>query len=98
MSKIGYREVSCSTCNHGRTARASLLRRANVSARAHETTRTIGGVVQPVEIYFDDWREVEGIKYPFSVSQSSTSLKLGFTSRRYSRNVSIDAKLFQPPR
>ena len=99
MSKIGYREVYVLDMQPagGPLERLYLDAQTYLPVRMN-TTRTIGGVVQPVEIYFDDWREVEGIKYPFSVSQSSTSLKLGFTVKEIQQNVSIDAKLFQPPR
>ena len=61
------------------------------------TTRTIGRASQPVEVYFDDWREIGGVKYPFSISQNSTALKLAFTVKEIRQNVAIDAKLFQAP-
>jgi len=58
----------------------------------------IGRAAEPVEVYFDDWREIGGVKYPFSISQSSVSLKLAFTVKEIRQNVAIDATLFQAPR
>jgi hypothetical protein len=50
----------------------------------------------PVEIYLDDWRAVDGVKYPFSVSQSFPGLTLLFTVTEIKHNVEIDAKMFEP--
>jgi hypothetical protein len=38
------------------------------------------------------------VKYPFSISQSSPSVKLGFTVKEIRHNVPIDAKLFESSR
>ena len=99
MSKIGYRDVYVVDMQPtgGPLERLYLDAVTYLPVRMN-TTRTIGGVVQPVEVYFDDWRDVEGIKYPFSLSQSSASLKLGFTVKEIQQNVSIDLKLFEPPK
>lgn len=99
MSKIGYRDVYVVDLQPA----AGPLERLYLDAETYlpvrlNTTRNIGGTVQPVEVYFDDWREVNGIKYPFSISQSSATLKLGFTVKEIRPNVTIDEKIFQPPR
>lgn len=98
MSKIGYRDVYVIDLQPA----AGPLERLYLDAQTYlpvrlNTTRTIGRVAQPVEVYFDDWREIGGVKYPFSISQSSASLKLGFTVKEIRQNVPIDARLFQPP-
>lgn len=98
MSKIGYRDVYVLDLQPA----AGPLERLYLDAQTYlpvrmNTTRTIGRVSQPVEVYFDDWREIGGIKYPFSISQSSPSLKLAFTVKEIRQNVAIDAKLFQAP-
>jgi tetratricopeptide (TPR) repeat protein len=97
-SKIGYRDVYVLDMQPavGPLERLYLDAQTYLAVRLN-TTRSIGGMVQPVEVYFDDWREIGGIKYPFSISQSSISLKLSFTVKEIRQNVAIDAKLFQPP-
>lgn len=98
MSKIGFRDVYVLDLQpaSGPLERLYLDAQTYLPVRLN-TQRTIGGAVQPVEVYFDDWREVAGVKYPFSVSQSSTSLKLGFIVKEIQQNATIDAKTFAPP-
>ena len=98
MSKIGYRDVYVLDLQPatGPVERLYLDAQTYLPVRLN-TTRTIGRVAEPVEVYFDDWRVIGGVKYPFSISQSSTSLKLAFTVKEIRQNVVIDAKLFQPP-
>jgi hypothetical protein len=57
---------------------------------------TLGTVSAPVEIYLDDWRDVDGMKIPFSVSQRFPKLTLSFTVKEVKHNVPIDAKIFEP--
>ena len=96
MSKIGYREVYVLDLQPtvGPLERLYLDAQTFLLVRIN-TVRTMGRAAEPVEIYFDDWREVEGVKYPFSISQNSPSVKLGFTVKEIRHNVPIDAKLFQ---
>lgn len=98
MSKIGYREVYVLDLQPatGPLERLYLDAQTYLPVRLN-TQRNIGGVLQPVEVYFDDWRAVDGIKYPFSISQSSTSLKLGFTVQEIRHDVNFDVKTFEPP-
>jgi hypothetical protein len=56
----------------------------------------LGAIAAPVEIYLDDWRGVEGIKYPFSLTQSFGKLTLVFTVNEIKHNVPIDASMFEP--
>ena len=98
MSKIGYRDVYVIDLQPA----VGPLERLYIDAQTYlpvrmNTTRTIGRVSQPVEVYFDDWREIGGVKYPFSISQNSTALKLAFTVKEIRQNVAMDAKLFQAP-
>jgi outer membrane lipoprotein-sorting protein len=98
MSKIGYRDVYVLDLQPA----AGPLERLYLDAQTYlpvrlNTTRAVGRVSQPVEVYFDDWREIGGVKYPFSISQNSPSLKLAFTVKEVRQNVAIDAKVFQAP-
>jgi tetratricopeptide (TPR) repeat protein len=54
-------------------------------------------VTIPMEIYLDDWRTVDGIKYPFRISQSGGYGSLIFTVKEIGHNVSVDAKMFELP-
>ncbi|HKR22114.1 MAG TPA: hypothetical protein VJS17_05930, partial [Pyrinomonadaceae bacterium] len=97
MSKIGFREVYVLDLQPlvGPAERLYLDAQTYLPVRIN-TTRTVGRVSEPVEIYLDDWRSVDGIKYPFSTSQSSPSVKLGFTINEIRHNVTVDQKLFEP--
>ena len=99
MSKIGYRDVYVLDLQplSGAAERLYLDAQTYLPVRIN-TVRTVGRVSEPVEIYFDDWRDFEGIKYPFSTSQNSPSVKLGFTVKEIRHNVAVDAKLFEPVR
>ena len=96
-SKIGYREVFVLDLQPATgavervyfDAQTYLPVRVNTVARLMSTTA-------PVEIYLDDWRAVDGVKYPFSVSQSFPGLTLLFTVTEIKHNVEIDAKMFEP--
>ncbi len=57
---------------------------------------SLGNVSAPVEIYLDDWREVDGIKVPFSLTQRFPKVTLSFTVKEIKHNVPIDAKIFEP--
>jgi len=96
MSKIGYREVYVLDLQPttGPLERLYLDSVTFLPVRMN-TVRTMGRAGEPVEIYFDDWRDVDGVKYPFSISQNSPSVKLGFTIKEIRHNVPIDAKMFE---
>lgn len=98
MSKIGYRDVYVLDLQPatGPLERLYLDAQTYLPVRMN-TVRTVGRAAEPVEVYFDDWREVDGIKYPFSISQNSRSVKLAFTVKEIRQNVTIDAKMFEPP-
>jgi FimV-like protein len=49
-----------------------------------------------VEVYYDDWREVDGIKIPFQVTRSSPHFTIAFTVDEVKLNVAIDDSIFSP--
>lgn len=51
--------------------------------------------VQSFEIYLDDWREVDGIKLPFSISQSSPGLTVSISLKEFQHNVALQDALFE---
>ena len=97
-SKIGYREVYVIDCQ---PATGTTVDRVYIDTKTFLPARlnsviTLGTISAPVEIYLDDWREVDGIKIPFSMSQRFPKLTLSFTLKEVKHNVPIDAKLFEP--
>jgi hypothetical protein len=49
-----------------------------------------------VEVYYDDWRDVEGVKIPFRVTRSSPHFAIAFTVEEVKLNVAIDDSIFTP--
>jgi len=98
-SQIGYREVYVLDLQPaaGAVERLYLDAKTWLPARLN-TTRKLGAVNEPVEIYFDDWQAVDGIKYPFSISQRFSKLTLSFTVKEIRHNVPLDAGMFEPPK
>jgi tetratricopeptide (TPR) repeat protein len=96
MSKIGYRDVYVLDLQplSGAAERLYLDAQTYLPVRIN-TVRTVGRVSEPVEIYLDDWRDFDGVKYPFSTSQNSPSVKLGFTVKEIRHNVTVDPRLFE---
>ena len=96
-SKIGYREVYVIDCQPA----AGAIERVYIDVKTYlparmNTVLSLGTVSAPVEIYFDDWRDVDGIKVPFSLSQRFSKLTLSFTVKEIKHNIPIDAKIFEP--
>ena len=95
-SKIGYREVYVLELQAaGAVERLYLDTQTYLPVRSDILT-TVGKVSAKAEIYYDDWQEVEGIKYPFSVSASVSKATMVFTVKEVKHNVQIDPKVFDP--
>src|SRR6202008_4541759 len=96
MSKIGYRDVYVLDMRpaKGQADRVYLDAQTYLPVRTN-TLSLRGDVLVPVEIYLDDWREVEGIKYPFSISQNMGKITLVLTVKEIKHNVPIDPKVFE---
>jgi hypothetical protein len=60
------------------------------------TVSMFGGNPAAVEIYLDDWRDVDGIKYPFFMSQRYSKMTLSYTVKEIKHNEQIDPKVFEP--
>lgn len=98
MSKIGFRDVYVLELQPatGPAEKLYLDAQTYIPVRIN-SVRLTGAVPEPVEIYLDDWREVDGIKYPFSISQRFAKLTLTFTVSEVKHNLEIDAAIFEPP-
>ena len=97
-SKIGYRDVYVIDLQPavGPVDRLYLDAESYLPVRMN-STRVQSGVSVPIEIYFDDWREVDGIKVPHSMTQSLPKLTLTLTVKEIQSNVPVDAKIFERP-
>jgi tetratricopeptide (TPR) repeat protein len=97
-SQIGYREVYVLDLQPsvGAVERLYLDAKTYLPARLN-TARKLGAVTAPVEIYFDDWQAVDGLQYPFSISQRFQKLTLSFTIKEIRHNVALDASMFEAP-
>jgi tetratricopeptide (TPR) repeat protein len=97
MSKIGYRDVYVLELQPatGAVERMYLDAKTFLPVRINSVA-TDGTVAEPVETYLDDWRDVDGIKYPFTISQRFAKMTLMFTVKEIKHNVPIDARMFEP--
>ena len=98
-SKIGYRDVYVLELQPtgGAVTKVYLDVETYLPARI-DTVQTFGTNSLPVETYLDDWREVDGVKYAFTFSQSSQKMTLNFTVQEIRHNVQIDPAIFERPR
>jgi tetratricopeptide (TPR) repeat protein len=97
-SKIGYRDVYVIDMEPvtGPAERMFLDAENYLPVRIN-TSRMQRGVSVPVEIYFDDWRDIDGVKVPFSRTQTFPNVTFHLTVKEFTHNVSLEAKMFEPP-
>ena len=97
MSKIGYRDVYVLDLQPatGPVERLYLDAKTFLPVRINFVS-VVGTVSEAVETYLDDWREVDGIKYPFTISERFSKLTLMFTVKEIKHNVAIDTRMFEP--
>jgi tetratricopeptide (TPR) repeat protein len=98
MSQIGYRDVYVLDLQPatGAVERLYLDAKTYLPARIN-TVRKLGATAEAVEMYLDDWQAVEGVKYPFSMSQRFSKLTLAYTVKEIRHNLPLDANLFEAP-
>ncbi|HVI71869.1 MAG TPA: hypothetical protein VM656_10325, partial [Pyrinomonadaceae bacterium] len=98
-SKIGFRDVYVVDLQPaaGPVERLYLDAQTFLPVRLN-TVKTNGTVSAPVEVYYDDWREIDGIKFPFSMSESFPKLTLTFNIKEIRHNVALDPAIFEPPK
>ena len=97
-SKIGYREVYVIDMQPatGATERLFLDAESYLPVRMN-AVRLLQGSPIPVEIYYDDWRDVDGIKVPSVITHSYQKRTVTMTVNEVKTNVAVDAKLFEKP-
>jgi hypothetical protein len=96
-SKIGYREVYVLELQPA----SGPIEKLFVDAESFlpvrlNATRSYGSQMAAVEVYLDDWQTVDGIKFPFTITQSFPRLTLVFKTTEVKHGVDIDPKLFEP--
>ena len=64
--------------------------------RRDTTRQTSEGMVR-AEMYYGDWREVDGIRLPFSITQSMAQMTLAFTVEEVKHNVPLEEAVFRRP-
>jgi tetratricopeptide (TPR) repeat protein len=98
-SKIGYREVYVLELHPGVGTPERLYMDANtyLPVRVNVMRTNASQRAVAVEIYLDDWREVDGIKVPFRITQGSPGLNVGITLIDIKYNVALDDSLFERP-
>ena len=97
-SRIGYREVYVLDLQPVSGASEKLYLHAETYLPVRiNTTRASGRMQIAAEIYMDDWRAVDGIKYPFNMTQRLPGLTLVFNVKEIQHNVPVDAKMFEAP-
>jgi hypothetical protein len=97
-SKIGYREVYVIDLQPASGA----VDRLFVDAESYlpvrmNTMRIHGGASVPVEIYFDDWREADGLKMPHVIKHSFQKRTMMLTVTEIKNNAPVDAGMFEKP-
>lgn len=97
-SKIGYREVYVIDMQpvSGAAERLFLDAETYLPVRMN-TMRLVQGVFVPVEIYYDDWRDTDGIKVPYVITHSYQKRTVTMTVTEVKTNIPVDAKLFEKP-
>jgi FimV-like protein len=97
MSKIGFREVYVVDLvpAAGQSERLYLDAKTYLPVRSNTVLLLAGNSVQ-AEIYMDDWREVDGVKYPFFMSQRFPGMTVTYNVKEIKHNEPIDPKMFEP--
>ena len=97
-SKIGYREVYVIDMQPatGPVDRLFLDAETYLPVRMN-TVRMHKGALVPVEIYYDDWRETDGIKVPYVITHSFQKRSMMFTVKEIKSNIPVDDKIFERP-
>ena len=96
--KEGYRELYMVEAAPRTGAAETLYFDAESGLLIHRdlTRRTSQGLMR-CEIYFSDWREVDGVKLPFRMTQSVPNRTFVFTLEDIKHNVPVDEAVFQRP-
>ena len=62
-----------------------------------DTSRQTSEGTMRAEMYYGDWREVDGIRLPFSITQTMGKQTLAFTVEEVKHNVPLEEAVFRRP-
>ena len=97
-SKIGYREVYVIDLQPERGAAERLFMDAETYLPVRmNSSRMQGSVSVPLEVYYDDWREADGLKAPHTITISSGKRTTTLTVKEIRNNIPVDGKIFERP-
>jgi len=98
VSKIGFREAFVVEAKpRGGEAERLYFSKENGLIMRWDAVRAAMGVRTAAEIYLDDWKDVDGIKMPFTITQSFPGLSLVFTFDEVKHNVEVSDAVFNRP-
>lgn len=89
-SKIGFREVYLLELQ----SQTGPMEKLYLDAATHLPVRVN---TSDVEIYLNDWRDVDGVKSPFSITCSSPRVTLKISFNEIKHNVQLADSLFEKP-
>ena len=89
-SKIGYREVYVIDMK----AASGASNRLFIDAESYLPARMN---TERAEIYFDDWREADGLKLPYVITYTVQKRTMTLTVQEIQTNVPLDARIFAKP-
>ena len=97
-SKIGYREVYVIDLQPESGAAERLFMDAETYLPVRmNSSRMLGSVSVPFEVYYDDWREADGLKAPHTITISSGKRTTTLTVKEIRNNIAVDGKMFERP-
>ncbi len=96
--KEGFRQVYLVEAVRGSSAAENLYFdvESGLLVRRDVPRRTSKGVVH-AEVYFSDWRDVDGVKVPFKITQAIQNTKFVITLEDVRQNVPVDDTIFLRP-
>ena len=97
-SKIGYREVYVIDLQPESGAAERLFMDAETYLPVRmNSSRMQGNASVLLEVYYDDWREAEGLKAPHTITISSGKRTMTLTVKEIRNNIPVDGKIFERP-
>lgn len=96
--KVGEREaiVIVATPTDGSTEKFYFDAESNLLIRQDSERETPEGKM-PIQVYFEDYREVDGIKIPFLMRQVTPMFEMSIKISEVKHNAPVDETLFKKP-
>lgn len=96
--KIGYREAYVVEAKpQSGPAERLYFSKDNGLLIRRDAVSVTGGVMNVMEIYLDDWTEVDGLKMPFTVTQLLPRMSLVFSFGEVKHDVELNDAVFNRP-